>query len=179
MMGRKRKDGSPTPAPHYAMALETRAQVTAEMGRCYRAARNNKLAINDLGPLIFTLKTMREGMPEPGAEPAEAIKEIHIQSVPTTFVIDERDPSRCRPILFIEHETASETVEHADARELINPKIEPEPELQIDEPEPTLEPEPEVVVESQYEQAIRETERAGGWVMRPPKLVRRFPKSSF
>ena len=114
-MGRKRKDGTPTPINpvHYAMALETRQQITAEMGRCYRAVRNKKLDISDLGPLIFTLKTMREGLPET----TEATGTSHFIIQPVAEGCFVRDMSVSGRPLVIEHAPPPEHHDESAANE--------------------------------------------------------------
>jgi hypothetical protein len=139
------------------------AHVQAEMGRVYRACRNGKVHPADLGTFIFALKTMRDGLPEEGAEAANAIKEIHIQSIPVdNYIINNRTD-----------EVTNSEANSAMMLEYRPPPKEVEPPVEIFPPELESEPVPEPI------KCAEPDDDGGVVIMRPPRITLRFPKSSY
>jgi hypothetical protein len=125
-------------SPH-RLPLESLVDVRREMSRLYRGGLNGRVKPGELTRFVFTLDKIRSCLEAEGAAAATAEAtakasamptEICIVTVPTTFTIDENDPTRIKPMLFIEHEAPTETIEAeaiAEPEPVIEESIKPEP----------------------------------------------------
>jgi hypothetical protein len=93
--------------------------------RCYRAVRNKKLDISDLGPLFFTLRTMRDGMPEQVVV-KRPVSSITVRVIPSGCDCDGNRMSSSDAAQ-IEYRSPSESETPAQpVQEILPPEPEPE-----------------------------------------------------